>query len=162
MKKRGCSLRGLSSSHGDEASGSINPTLQSGGQNERWATSGPGGCIRPTVWRSPNASQRGAKSEVAHKWAGWVHNPFRLRGHQCFRAEDKIRSDRQVGWVATYPLPFAGSPTLKSGGQNQQGPTSAPRGDITPSARGSQMVRSGRQNQKWLTSGPDSYACPAA
>ena len=85
--------------------GSSGPTLQSGGQNQRWPTRGPGssGCpeearggppaqhfragdkIRggpqggrapPGVWRRPegvlrpNASERGTKSEVAHKGAG--------------------------------------------------------------------------------------------
>ena len=28
---------------------------------------------------------QGTKSEVGHKWAGWLHNPYHL-GPQCFRA----------------------------------------------------------------------------
>ena len=51
----------------------------------------------------PNASKRGTKSEVAHKWADWLHNPCRL----------------------------GGSPTLQSGGQNQKWPTSGQIGYIT-------------------------------
>ena len=31
------------------------------------------------------------KPEVAHKWAGWLHNPCHLGGPQRFRAGDKIR-----------------------------------------------------------------------
>ena len=34
---------------------------------------------RPT-WGVPNASEHGTQSEVAHKWAGWLHNPCRLGG----------------------------------------------------------------------------------
>ena len=37
-----------------------------------------GGYIIPAAWGLPTASERGAESEVAHKWAGWLHNPCRL------------------------------------------------------------------------------------
>ena len=43
--------------------------LQSGGQNQMWPTSGQGGYITPAAWGVPTASERGAESEVAHKWA---------------------------------------------------------------------------------------------
>ena len=46
------------------------PTPQSGGQNQKWATSGRIGYLTPTVLESPTASERGAKSEVAHKCGG--------------------------------------------------------------------------------------------
>ena len=32
------------------------------------------------------ALERGAQSEVAHKWARWLHNPCRLGGPHRFRA----------------------------------------------------------------------------
>ena len=32
----------------------------------------------PAVSRVPHPSERGTKSEVAHKWAQWLHNPYRL------------------------------------------------------------------------------------
>ena len=51
------------------------PPLQRGGQNQRWPTSGQGGYITPTAWGVPTASNRGAESEVAHKWARWLHTP---------------------------------------------------------------------------------------
>ena len=54
------------------------------------------------------ASERGAESQVAHKWARWLHNPYRL----------------------------GGSPPLQSGGQNQRWPTSGQGGYITPTAWG--------------------------
>ena len=64
----------------------------------------------------PIASERGAKSEVAHKWARWLHNPCRL----------------------------GVSPPLQSVGQNQKWPTSGQAGYITLAASGdSQRFRAG-------------------
>ena len=110
------------------------PPLQSGGQNQRWPTSGQGGYITPAAWGVPNASERGAKSEVAHKWARWLHNPCRLGGLPALRTGGRIRSGPQMGKVATWPLPHRGSPPLQSGGQNQKWPTSGQGGYITPAA----------------------------
>ena len=45
--------------------------------------------------------QSGAESELAHKWARWLHNPCRLGGPHRFRAGGKIKSGPQVGKVAT-------------------------------------------------------------
>ena len=84
------------------------PPLQSGGQNQKWPTSGQGGYISPAAWGVPTASERGAESEVAHKWARWLHNPCRL----------------------------GGSPPLRSGGQNHRWPTTGQGGYITPAASG--------------------------
>ena len=70
----------------------------------------------------PNASKRGAKSQVAHKWGQWLHNPCRL-------------------W---------GSPMLHSWGQKQKWPTGGPGGYITlppnPATCGSPVLQSGEQN----------------
>ena len=52
-----------------------------------WPTSGPGGYINPAAWGVPNPSQRGTKSEVAHKWARWLPHG----GLRRFRVRDKIR-----------------------------------------------------------------------
>ena len=112
------------------------PPLQSGGQNQKWPTSGQGGYITPAASGVPTASERGAGSEVAHKWARWLHNPRRLGGPHRFGAGGRIRSGPQVGKVATQPLPPRGSPPLQSGGQNQKWPTSGQGGYITPAASG--------------------------
>ena len=77
------------------------PPLQSGGQNQRWPTSGQGGYITPTARGVPTASEWGAESEVAHKWARWLHNPYRLGGPHRYRVEGAFRSGPQVGKVAT-------------------------------------------------------------
>ena len=112
------------------------PPPQSGGQNQKWPTSGQGGYITPAAPGIPTASKRGAKSEVAHKWARWLHHPCRLGDPHRFKTGGEIRSGPQVGKVATAPLPPRGSPALKSRGENQKWPTSGQGGYITPAASG--------------------------
>ena len=112
------------------------PPLQSGGQNQKWPTSGRNGYLTPAVSGIPTAAERGAKSEVAHKWAKWLPHPCRFGvPHRC-RAGGKIRSGPQVGEMATSPLPYRGSPPLQSGGQNQKWPTSGQSGSLTPAVSG--------------------------
>ena len=96
------------------------PRFKAGGQNQKWPTSGQGGYITPVASGIPSASERGAESEVAQKWARWLRNPWCLGDPHRLRAGGKIRSGPQVGNVATSPLPPRGSPPLKSGGQNQK------------------------------------------
>ena len=112
------------------------PPLQSGGQNQKWPTSGKTGYLTPAVTGIPTAAERGAKSEVAHKWAKWLPHPCRIRDPHCCRAGGKIRSGPQVGKVATSPLPYRGAPPLQSGGQNQKWPTSGQSGYLTPAVSG--------------------------
>ena len=112
------------------------PPLQSGGQNQKWPTSGQSGYLTPAVSGIPTASERGAESEVAHKWAKWLHHPCRIGDPHRFRAGGRIRSGPQVGKVATSPLPYRGSPPLQSGGQNQKWPTSGRNGYLTPAVSG--------------------------
>ena len=99
------------------------PPLQSGGQNQKWPTCGQSGYVTPAVSGMPIASERGAKSEVAHLWAKRLLHPCSLGDPQRFRAGSKIRSGPLVGKVATSPLLSRGLPPLQSGGQNQKGPT---------------------------------------
>ena len=68
------------------------PPLQSGGQNQKWPINGQGGYITPAASGIPSASKRGAKSEVAHKWARWLHHPCRLGDPLRFKAGGKTRS----------------------------------------------------------------------
>ena len=137
------------------------PLLQSGGQNQKWPTCGQSGYATPAVSGIPTASERGAKSEVAHLWAKWLRHPFRLGDPHCFRAGGKIRSGPLVGKVATSPLPYRGSRSLQSGGQNQKWPTCGQSGPSPPPSRGSRPLQSGGQNQKWPTCGQSGYVTPA-
>ena len=77
------------------------PPLQSRGQNQKWPRNGHSGYVTPAVSGVPTASERGAESEVAHKWARWLHNPCRLGGPHRFRAGGRIGCGPQVGKVAT-------------------------------------------------------------
>ena len=84
------------------------PSPHGGGLNQKWPTNGQGGYITPAVSGIPTASERGAKSEVAHKWARWLHHPCHLGDPHRFTA----------------------------GGQNQKCPTTGQGGYITPAASG--------------------------
>ena len=112
------------------------PPLQRGGQNQKWPPSGQSGYVTPAVSGIPTAAERGAKSEVAPKWAKWLRHPCRLGDPHRFKAGGKIRSGPLVGKVATSPLPSRGSPPLQSGGQNQKWPTCGQSGYVTPAVSG--------------------------
>ena len=95
--------------------------------------------------REPKAykSERGAKSEVAHKWAKWLRHPCRLGDPHRFRAGGKIRSGPLVGKVATSPLPPRGSPPLQSGGKIKSGPLMGKVAMSPLPPRGSPLLQSG-------------------
>ena len=113
------------------------PPPQSGGQNQKWPTSGRIGYLTIAVSGSPTASERGAKSEVAHKWANWLPHPCRIGEPLRLRGGGKIRSGPQVGELATSPLPYRGASPPQSGGQNQKWPTSGRIGYLTHGVSGS-------------------------
>ena len=110
------------------------PWLQSGGQNQKWPTSGQGGYITPAASGGP----------------------------QRFKARGKIRSGPQWGKVATSPLPPGGSPPLKSKGQNHKGPQMGKVATQRLPPRGSPPLQSEGQSHKWPTSGQGGYITPAA
>ena len=137
------------------------PPPQSGEENQRWPTSGQSGYVTPAVSGIPTASERGAKSEVALKWAKWLRHPYRLRDpHRC-RAGKKMRSGPQVGKVATSPLPSRGSPPLRSGGKIRSGPQVSKVATSRLPSRGSPPLQGGGGNQKWPTCGQSGYVTPA-
>ena len=166
------------------------PPLQSGRQNEKCPTSGQSGYLTPAVSGIPTASERGAKSEVAHKWAKWLPHPCRIGDPHRFRAGGKMRSGPQVGKVATSPLPYRGIPTaseraaksevahkwakwlphpcrigdahrFKAGGKVRSGPQVVKVATSPLPYRGSPPLQSGGQSQKWPTSGQSGYLTPA-
>ena len=108
------------------------PPHQSGGLTQKWPTNGQGGYITPSVSGSPSAREQGTKSEVAQKWARWLHNPCRLGEFLRFRAGDYLRGRPQMGKVATRPLPSRGAPLLQSVGLTQKWPANGQGGYITP------------------------------
>ena len=138
------------------------PPLQSRGQNQKWPTSGQDCYITPAAWGVPTGSEQRAQSEVAHKWAKWLHHPCRLGGPHRFKAGGRIRSGPQVGKVATSPLPPGKSPPLQSGGRIRSDPQVGKVATSPLPPRGSPPLQSGGQNQKWPTSGQGGYITPAA
>ena len=97
---------------------SRSPPLQSGGQIKRWPTSGQGGYITHAALGNPTASERGADSEVAHKWARWLHNPCRLGGPHHFRAVWQNQSQPTSGPGGYKTLAAWGNPTASERGAN--------------------------------------------
>ena len=57
--------------------------------------------MTPAAWGVPTASEQGAESEMAHKWARWLHNPCRLGGSPPLQSGGRFRGGPQVGKVAT-------------------------------------------------------------
>ena len=112
------------------------PPPRSRGQNQKWPTSGQDDYTTPAASGIPTALERGAKSEVAHLWARWLHNLCRLGDPHRLRTGGKIRSGPLVGKMTTQPLPPRRFPPPQRGGQNQKWPTSGPCGYTTPAASG--------------------------
>ena len=137
------------------------PPLQSGGQNQKWPTCGQSGYVTPAVSGIPTAAERGAKSEMAHKWAKWLHHPCRLGDPRRFRARGKIRSGPQGGKVATSPLPSRGPHRFRAGGKIRSGPLVGKVATSPLPSRGSPPLQSTGQNHKWPTSGQSGYVTPA-
>ena len=133
------------------------PPLRSGGQNQKWPTSGQNGYLTPAVSGIPTASERGAKSEVAHKWAKWLPHPCRLGDPHRFRVGGKIRSGPQVGEMATSPLLSRGSPPLQRWGKIRSGPQVGKMATSPLPSRASPPLQSGGQNQKWPTNGQSGF-----
>ena len=76
------------------------PMLESERQNQKCPTTGPDGYISTAVCNSPDAWEYASKSETAHEWAQCLNEPYYLRGHPRFRAQDNIRNGPQVEAVA--------------------------------------------------------------
>ena len=94
--------------------------------NHKWPTTEPRGYITPAAWGFPAASQPVPESEVANKWAWWLHNPCRLGGGLRFRAQGKITGGPQMGPPATIPpaawgVLTASEPGVESGSGPQAG-----------------------------------------
>ena len=81
---------------------------RAGGRNQKWPIHGQAGYVSRAASGIPFASERGAKSEVAHEWARWLHHPCRLGDPHRRRA----------------------------GGQNQKWPINGQGGYVTRAASG--------------------------
>ena len=109
--------------------------FRAGVQNQKWPINGQGGYVTPPASGIPSASVPGANSEVAHKWARWLHHPCRLGDPRGFRAGCKIRSGPFMGKVATSP-PASGIPEASKPGAKSEVAHKWARCLITPAASG--------------------------
>ena len=162
------------------------------GRMHRWPTCEQGGYITPAAWGVPIASERGAESEVAHKWARWLHNRCDLGGPHRFRGGGRMRGGAQVSKVARLHNPCRlGVPAASERGaesevahkwptclnnpcrmgcphgfrpcrQNQRWTAGWQGGYITPAVWGVPTAKSRGQNQWWPASGQSGYTTPAA
>ena len=105
------------------------PAHHSDEANQKWPTGGQGGYMTPAASGVPTVLERGTKSEVAHKWARWLHNPCRLGGSKG--QNERWPTSGQGGYIIPAAL---GTPPLESRGQNQRWPTSVQGGYITHAA----------------------------
>ena len=92
------------------------PTASERGAESQVAHKWAGWLHNPCRLGGLTASERAAESEVAHKWAGWLHNPCHLGGPHRFKAGGRIRSGPQVGQVAA----AWGIPTVSERGAESQ------------------------------------------
>ena len=141
-------------------------------------TCGQIGYITPAVRGVPNASKQGTKSQLgphvgrlatsslplrgpstiqsggqnqnwAHMWADGLHHSCRLGFLNASQRGTKSESGPHAGGLATSALP---SPTLQSGGQNQNWAHMWADGlhhSCYGGGRGPQTLQCGRQNQNW-------------
>ena len=134
-----------------------------GGQNQKWPTSGQGGYINPATWGVPTASERRAESEMAHKWARWLHNPCRLGDPHRFKAKkqnQKWPTSGQGGYInpATWGVPTASERRAESEMAHKWA-----RWLHNPCRLGDpRRFKAEKQKQKWPTSGQGGYITPAA
>ena len=97
--------------------------FQNGGQNHKWPTNGWIGCITAMVRRVPKTSQRGRKSEVAHKWASWLPNPCHPAKPQSFRVGEQNQHWPTNGWIDYVTAAVKGGPQhLRAGNKIRSGP----------------------------------------
>ena len=138
------------------------PSLQSGGQNQKWPTSGRIGYLTPAVSGIPTASERGIKSEAAHKWAMWLPHPCRIGDPHRFSAggqNQKWPTSGQCGYLtpAVSGIPTASERGIKSEAAHKWA-NSLPHPCRIGDPHG---FSAGGQNQKWPTSGQCGYLTPA-
>ena len=108
----------------------------------------------------PNALHRVTKSEMAHKWAWWLPNPWRLGGPNALDGgqNQKWPTSGHSGYVTRA---VSGVLNAFNEGQNQNWPTCGHSGYLTPAVSGVPLAFNGGQNQKWPKSGHSGCLTPA-
>ena len=81
------------------------------------------GVVTPSAWGIQIASEGGAESEVAHKWARWLHNPCRLGGSELLQSggQNQRWSTSGARWLHN-PCRLGGPHRFKAGVSIEGGP----------------------------------------
>ena len=96
-------------------------TVEATGAESRVAHKWAGWLHNPCRLGVPTASERGAESEVAHKWAGWLHNPCRLGVPTA--SERGAESEVAHKWARWLHKPCLRAPhRFRAGGRIRSGP----------------------------------------
>ena len=109
-----------------------------GGGIQKWPTCGQTGYVTPAVSGIPITSEHGAKSEVAHLWAKWLHHPCRLEDPHRFTAGGG-KSQVAHLWAKwlRHPCCLGDPHSFRAGGGGEQKwSTSGQSGYITPAISG--------------------------
>ena len=94
--------------------------FRAGGQTQKWPTSGQGGYATSAASGIPTASERGSDPEVAHLWARWLHNPFRLGDPYRFEIGGQNQTWPTCGQGGYATLPASGIPTALERGADSE------------------------------------------
>ena len=141
----------------------------------------------PLPSRGSPMPRNGRKSEMAHKWAEWLHHPCLLGAPQRLaRGEnqkgpisrqsgyitpafsgipnaeqgEKIRNGPQVGTMATSPLASRGSPILSKGRKSEMA-DKWPQWLHHPCLLGAPQCQARGENHEWPASGQNGCITPA-
>ena len=165
--------------------------FKTGGGNQKWPTCGQRGYVTPAFSGIPTASERGAKSEVAHLWAKWVRHPCRLGDAHRFRAgvggnqkwptcgqtpcvtpavsgipgasERVGKSEVAHLWAKwlRHPCRLGDPQRFRAGRKIKSAPQVGKVATSPLPSRGSPPLQSGGQNEKWPIYGQSGYVTPA-
>ena len=94
--------------------------FRAGGRIRSGPPCGQGGYLTPTASGIPSASERGAQSQMANRWARWLLNPCRLGDPLSFRAAGRIRSGPPCGQGGYLTPAASGIPSASERGAESE------------------------------------------
>ena len=98
----------------------MSPQCSAREQNQKWPTCGHSGYLTPAVSGFPMLCT-GTKSEMAHMWAQWLPNPFRLGCPRC-SAREQNQKWPACGHSGYLTPAISGVPNALHGNKIRNGP----------------------------------------
>ena len=96
------------------------PTLQSRGQNQKWAHMWADWLHQPATWGVPGASKRRGRSDVDRHVGGMAISPLHERSPTRHSGTKSQKAAHMWADSLEHPYCLGGSPGLESGGRNQK------------------------------------------